>query len=361
MSKIKIKITICICVFCLIISLFFSAVLIAYQNSSTDSLPHSSTGIYVLTADDLFSYATNGSIRVNDQNIASTSDYNAFVFSQIFQGILPLALAFFIFLFLSAFLLILAVNTLQEKENQQILSALTQLRNGEEVSTAPPMLHQIYRELEERFEANLNDYKRLNSYLSHEQKNLLAILRTMMSIDQQNDKLEMMDRISASIDDVLTLSEHADRSSVGEVDVTLVCAEAVDVYRKQYPDITFDFSDDESTLILAKERWIFRAVSNLIDNAIKYGEHQEINVTVTAKHHSVVIQVEDHGIGISDEKQKMIFQHRYRISELNQDGYGIGLSLVSHVCDLCGGYIFVDSTPGKGSTFVLSFPQLSPS
>ena len=74
------------------------------------------------------------------------------------------------------------------------------------------------------------------------------------------------------------------------------------------------------------------------------------------KHKSVIIIVKDHGIGISEEKQNQIFNHNYRINELNKDGYGIGLSLVSHVCDLCQGFVTVESKMQEGTTFYLSFP-----
>lgn len=123
--------------------------------------------------------------------------------------------------------------------------------------------------------------------------------------------------------------------------------------------ITFIFDEDADTEIIAKERWIYRAVANLVSNAVKYGEGKPIEVKVENKKHSVIVSVKDNGIGISPEAQEKIFNHRYRINELNKDGYGIGLSLVSHVCDLCGGFAAVESELGVGSVFYLSFPQKS--
>lgn len=65
--------------------------------------------------------------------------------------------------------------------------------------------------------------------------------------------------------------------------------------------------------------------------------------------------VKDNGIGIDKTKLSTIFDYRYRVNELNKDGFGIGLSLVSHVTDLCGGFASVKSTAGKGSTFIYHF------
>ena len=104
---------------------------------------------------------------------------------------------------------------------------------------------------------------------------------------------------------------------------------------------------------------IYRAICNLLDNAIKYGEDKPIEINVKNKNNSIIISVHDNGIGIPQELQDKIFNHRYRINELNKDGYGIGLSLVSHVCDLCSGFVWVESEKNKGSTFYLSFPEMN--
>lgn len=178
-----------------------------------------------------------------------------------------------------------------------------------------------------------------------------------MELSGNTEGLEKLDDIANGIDDILTLSENVDTAPQTIVDVAVVCAEVFDSYKRTAPNLNFDFDEDDDTEILAKSRWIYRAIANLLDNAVKYGEDKPILLSVKAKNGSVIVTVKDNGIGIDEDKQEMIFGNRYRINELNQDGYRIGLSLVSHVCDLCGGFITVDSEPGKGSAFYLSFPQ----
>ena len=92
-----------------------------------------------------------------------------------------------------------------------------------------------------------------------------------------------------------------------------------------------------------------------MDNAIKYGQQKEIIVTLKQAKGSVIIEVKDQGIGIDENQAEHIFQDRYRIPHLHTDGYGIGLSLVHHVCELCHGFVTFDST-SKGTTFYLCFP-----
>lgn len=107
---------------------------------------------------------------------------------------------------------------------------------------------------------------------------------------------------------------------------------------------------------MAKEIWIYRAVCNLLDNAIKYGNDNKIEVCVSEKQDSVIVTVSDKGIGIEKEHIEQIFSDSFRVSEFKKDGYGIGLSLVRHVCDLCGGLCYVDGEIGVGSIFYLVFP-----
>ncbi len=102
------------------------------------------------------------------------------------------------------------------------------------------------------------------------------------------------------------------------------------------------------------------AVSNLVDNAIKYSVGPpEIFVEVSRNIQGVFISVEDHGIGISEEHQKNIFKRFYRVStgDLHDvKGFGLGLYYVKSVVDAHGGSIALKSTLGKGSRFELFIP-----
>lgn len=219
-----------------------------------------------------------------------------------------------------------------------------------------------FKQLKGKFDGHLSDYKRLSSYLTHEQKNAIAILRTNLELEQnESGNLYILDRLTDSIDDILTLSNSTEEVMSEQVDVSLICAEVCDTYRKSYPELTFTFDESSSTFILGKSRWIYRAVSNLVDNAIKYGDQKPIMVSVNSQKGSIIVEIKDHGKGIDPKVHTTIFDHNYRINGLKQDGYGIGLSVVSHVCDLCKGFVYVESKKNQGSTFYLSFPQIAES
>ena len=72
------------------------------------------------------------------------------------------------------------------------------------------------------------------------------------------------------------------------------------------------------------------------------------------------ISVEDHGIGIEEEEIPKLFGRFYRSREVrDNEGIGVGLYLARQIVEEQGGYIKVKSTPGKGSTFELFFPNVS--
>jgi two-component system phosphate regulon sensor histidine kinase PhoR len=112
--------------------------------------------------------------------------------------------------------------------------------------------------------------------------------------------------------------------------------------------------------IMADTEALSEALLNVVDNALKYGRDQKwIKVSTAKTDRSVCVDVEDHGIGISPENQRKIFEKFYRVSgELTHGtrGSGLGLTLVRHIMDAHNGEVTVNSRVGIGSTFRLSFP-----
>lgn len=102
---------------------------------------------------------------------------------------------------------------------------------------------------------------------------------------------------------------------------------------------------------------ISNAVSNLIDNAIKYsGDEVHIEIKAFSKDGYDFISVADNGIGISADNQKRIFDKFYRVPHgniHNVGGYGLGLYYVRQIIDRHGGSITVESEPEKGTKFTI--------
>jgi signal transduction histidine kinase len=103
-----------------------------------------------------------------------------------------------------------------------------------------------------------------------------------------------------------------------------------------------------------------QALENLLSNAMKYSpEHREIVVEVAREGQYGLVRVADRGIGIHPGLQRRIFRKFYRVQTdagSGPQGTGLGLAIVDHVMRGHGGFVRVQSEPGRGSTFTLHFP-----
>ncbi len=115
---------------------------------------------------------------------------------------------------------------------------------------------------------------------------------------------------------------------------------------------------DEMVCATYDYKWTREAVANILDNAVKYTPSGgTITIRVKAYEMFHAIEIEDTGIGISEEEQAKIFQRFYRGQEVNrQEGVGIGLYLARKIVSLEGGYIRVRSEKGKGTLFGVYLP-----
>ena len=104
-----------------------------------------------------------------------------------------------------------------------------------------------------------------------------------------------------------------------------------------------------------------RALSNIIDNAIKYTRRgKNVRLSFEEVNGDVVIYVEDNGNGISDEYQDRIFDRFFRIDRSrarDTGGAGLGLSICKDIIDFHHGKIEVKSKSGEGSTFIVTLPK----
>ena len=314
--------------------------------------------LYSLNAEDIkLIFSENKIDMINPNQLINSNTYNQFLLQSQLKNLIPLAMIFFICVVILSYLLWHLIQRVLVKQNKEIAFKIKNIDEKTDEFSNNPVLNSAYISMKEKFDSALNDYKKLNSYLSHEQKNEIALLKTNLELTGDISTSINLDKITDGINDILTLSENFAEENCSNVDVTLICAELCDHYKKTQDNIKFEFSDDEC-IIFAREMWIYRAISNLLDNAIKYGNGKDITVSVNNIKNSVIIKVKDMGIGIDKEEQELIFADRYRVNELRKDGYGIGLSLVNHVCNLCGGFVTLESEKNKGTTFFLAFPSV---
>lgn len=113
-------------------------------------------------------------------------------------------------------------------------------------------------------------------------------------------------------------------------------------------------------LVMADEVHFTNLINNLLDNAVKYSrDNLKIVLTTQITAREFKLKIEDNGIGMNKETLSRIFEKFYRAHTgniHNVKGFGLGLSYVKTMVEAHNGTIRAESTPGKGTTFYLSFP-----
>ncbi len=119
----------------------------------------------------------------------------------------------------------------------------------------------------------------------------------------------------------------------------------------------------ENTVVYADMHMISTILRNLISNAIKFTHvNGQIMLSVLKNPHEYLITVSDNGVGISKASLDMLFridQNKSTRGTQNESGTGLGLILCKELTEKHGGAIWVESEPGKGSTFTFSIPSIS--
>jgi two-component system, OmpR family, sensor histidine kinase KdpD len=169
-------------------------------------------------------------------------------------------------------------------------------------------------------------------------------------------------RLARLIDDLLDLSKleaHAVAPRLAECSVEEVIDSALAV---QPRDAAFEVRiHPELPLVRADFVQVERVLANLLENATRYSGGEPVTIRARAVGGQAVIRVVDRGPGIPAADQERIFEPFYRSASEVGDahpGSGLGLAIAKGFIETNGGRIWVESTPGRGSTFVIELPAV---
>lgn len=181
--------------------------------------------------------------------------------------------------------------------------------------------------------------------------------------------LEDTDRLLGTVEQVLKAGEVRGgntRKNWQEMNFTEIVAEGVELARLRHalPAEALRFAGNDEISVLGNPVELRTVVANLLENAVKYsGQERKILVEITSPDvDTVVLRVQDNGVGIAHAELKRIFKRFYRVLSRSTDqvkGTGLGLFIVRSIVRRHGGDAFAES-PGEGcgSTFTVRLPRV---
>lgn len=235
------------------------------------------------------------------------------------------------------------------------------------------------KEIEKETARNINEAKlRFYTNVVHELRTpiflITAPLEELMSENKRTvsvpkSYLSAMYRNAMKLTKLITRMIDLRKLEQGKLQLTLHSQNIVSFCKDLVPDyealcqqksIIFHFLPEKTLIKVAFDAEKLEIIlSNLISNAFKYTpEGGKVVLSIHETAHEVVFGVEDNGIGIPKDLQDRVFDRFFQVNPTSttSTGDGIGLSFVKHLVELHGGYVWVESQPGKGSKFSFTLP-----
>jgi two-component system sensor histidine kinase MprB len=217
-------------------------------------------------------------------------------------------------------------------------------------------------------DASVHAQRQLVADASHELRTPVTSLRTNIEILQQAEDMELDERrrllsdvveqigeLTMLMNDLIDLARGEEpRADAEDMRLDLVVSEVVERARRHTPETPFEV-ELEPTIVAGVPARVERAVSNLIDNAVKYSPaDQPVEIGL----HGEQLTVRDHGPGISVEDLPHVFDRFYRGAEARgRPGSGLGLAIVRQVVGQQGGTVTAERAPGGGTLMRLRLPR----
>ncbi len=270
---------------------------------------------------------------------------------------------------------------------QKLTSEVSQIQ-AQNLSTQLPVpnskdeiaqLTSSFNEMLTRLDNAFSTQKQFSANAAHELRTPLAVLQTNLEVFEKKQKPEMIEyrqlftmikeqtaRLSQLVGTLLDMTNlksvpRTDQVSLEEL-VDEVFCDLDPIAEKAGISIHFNDSSNQDlhTDVTGSYVLLYRAVYNLVENAIKYNRpHGSVSVSVKQENGQAMVLVTDTGIGISPENQKKIFDPFFRVDKSRSramGGAGLGLALVDSIAKEHRGTVKVLESSSAGSTIVLLLP-----
>ncbi len=234
----------------------------------------------------------------------------------------------------------------------------------------------VFNSMMDELEDAFNEQSRFVSDASHELKTPLTALNGHLSMLKRwgkNDEerleksldicLNEVERLTKMVNDMLNLSKaekvDIDLEKLNEIEPKIIIDEVIDQYKILNPNVNYITNIDEHIKVKIDPNDLKQLLIIFIDNSIKYNNKSNIEIKINLKKISNKMQLEviDNGIGIPNEEVNNVMKRFYKVdkSRVNNNSFGIGLSIANRIVKNYNGEIFVSSELGKYTKITVNF------
>jgi signal transduction histidine kinase len=214
-----------------------------------------------------------------------------------------------------------------------------------EIRTPLTSIRESVNLMRERLLGEVNDrQKRFLDIASSELERISKLLARLMQVSSMSSRFITLN--FKPVEPVSLLTETVDKASPSAE------AKSISISTHVSPDVPSVMADTEH---------LRQALLNLIGNAVKFsppGQAVDVSLQLADGGNQLLFSIVDSGPGIPDEEQPLVFNKYYRGETMkkNVDGIGLGLSIAKNIVEAHGGKIWLNSRPGRGSTFFFTIP-----
>ena len=268
-------------------------------------------------------------------------------------------------------------------ESGEVIGVLAAARDITGIKKAEQKLKEYQDTLEEKVKIRTDELAKSNADLqqfayiaSHDLREPLRMITSFLQLLERRykDKLDQdaNDYIEFAVDGAKRLDamikDFLEYSKVTRKEITFNIINIENILEQALINLIIPIRENNAIInheplpiIVGDENLLVLLFQNLIGNAIKYHSTNtpRIDISVTKKETQYIFSIEDNGIGMSPEHLERIFTIFQRLhSHEEYEGTGIGLAIAQKIVHEHGGQIWVESEPGKGSTFYFTIPKL---
>lgn len=176
----------------------------------------------------------------------------------------------------------------------------------------------------------------------------------LTSIEDETKSMNLL------IEKLLFIAKESEiKSERNEVELSEVILGCISSLKHQYPESNINFTP-EYTIIQSDEGLIKLLIKNILENSIKYGKNEPIDITIAndTEQNQAILTIEDHGLGMSPNELHHIYDRFFRANKSRSkdiQGHGLGMSIVKRIVSLLNLDIKISSAPNVGTTVKIFF------